>query len=177
MNATFSIRQLGRSDRDEYFSFRLRALETHPQAFATSAEEWRTAPPDKIDALLLASEKNIDPILGAFGSGSELVGSLGLNRETRAAVQHKASFVGLYVAPAFRHHGIGTQLITEALQRARQLPGLVLVRLVVDSENTDAVQLFERSGFVLYGREPQARRVQERYYDQSYMLCFLHSHI
>jgi ribosomal protein S18 acetylase RimI-like enzyme len=175
MNTDFSVRQLGIGDRDSYFSFRLRALETYPQGFATSAEEWRNAPPDKIDALLLASEKNSDPILGAFTSNSELIGSLGLSRETRMAVQHKVSLVAMYVDPAFRRNGVGTQLVTEALELARQQPGLVLVRLVVDSENTDAVQLFERLGFVHYGREPLARRVEERYYDQSYMLYLLHS--
>lgn len=175
MNTTLSLRQLGRNDRDAYFYFRLAALEAHPQAFATSAEEWQAAPFDKIDTLLLASETDSDPILGVFTSGSVLVGSVGLNRESRTAVQHKASLVALSVAPPWRHQGIGTQLVTATLQRARQLPGLMLVRLVVDSENTDAVRLFEQSGFVLYGREPQARRVQECYYDQSYMLCFLHN--
>jgi ribosomal protein S18 acetylase RimI-like enzyme len=175
MSTTFSVRQLGRNDRDAYFSFRLGALEAYPQAFATSAEEWRTAPADKIDSLLLASETDHEPILGAFTSGSTLVGSVGLNRESRAAVQHKASLVALYVAPAWRHQGIGTQLVTETLRRARQLPGLTFVRLVVDSENSDAVRLFTHLGFLEYGREPQARRVLEHYYDQSYMLYFLHN--
>src|SRR5687768_17121850 len=175
MNTIFSIRQLGRNDRDAYFSFRLTALETHPQAFATSAEEWRAAPPDKIDNLLLASETDVDPILGVFTSASALVGSVGLSRESRAAVQHKASLVALYVDPAWRQQGIGTQLVTQTLHRARQLPGLTFVRLVVDSENTAAVRLFTQLGFLTYGREPQARRVQEDYYDQSYMLCFLHN--
>jgi ribosomal protein S18 acetylase RimI-like enzyme len=103
------------------------------------------------------------------------VGSVGLARESRAAVQHKASLVALYVAPAWRHQGIGTQLIIEMLNRARQFPGLLFIRLVVDSENIDAIHLFEKSGFLMYGREPQARRVGEHYFDQSYMLCFLHN--
>src|SRR5215204_4383259 len=175
MNTKFSFRQLDSKDRDSYFSFRLDALETYPQAFATSAEEWRNAPPDKIDSLLLASERNSDPILGAFTSSSTLVGSIGLTRESKTSIQHKASLVALYVAPALRHQGIGTQLVTEMLSHARQLPGLLFVRLVVDSENADAIRLFEKSGFLVYGREPQARRVEERYYDQSYMLCFLHN--
>src|SRR5215211_3377708 len=135
MNTKISFGRLGSSDRDSYFLFRLDALETYAQAFATSAEEWRNAPPGKIDRLLLASERNSDPILGAFTSGSTLVGSVGLTRESRTAVQHKASLVALYVAPAWRHQGIGTQLVTEMLNRARQFAGLLFVRLVVDSEN------------------------------------------
>ena len=49
----------------------------------------------------------------------------------------------------------------------------MLVRLVVDSENTEAIRLFEKAGFFMYGREPQARRVLEHYHDQTYMLRFL----
>ena len=52
MKADVSIRDLGMSDRDAYYALRLLGLETRPQAFATSAEEWRAAPADKIDALL-----------------------------------------------------------------------------------------------------------------------------
>jgi ribosomal protein S18 acetylase RimI-like enzyme len=175
MNTNFFIRQLGSNERDSYYSLRLRALEEHPQAFATSADEWRKASPDKIDALLLANERNLEPILGAFISNTEMVGSVSLIPETKEAVRHKASLAALYVAPEWRHKGIGMQLILETLQRARQLPELLFVRLVVDSENSNAIRLFEKAGFFVYGREPQARRVRDHYYDQSYMLCFLHN--
>jgi len=177
MNTEFTIQQLDTNHRDAYYALRLEGLEMHPQAFATSAEEWRAAPQSKIDALLLASEKNIEPILGVFTSNSELVGTATLIPETRQAVRHKASLAALYVPSAWRHKGLGTQLITEALNRARRLPDLTFIRLVVDSENPDAVRLFEKLGFHFYGREPQARRVGDRYYDQSYMLCFLHDQV
>ncbi len=175
MSTDFSIRQLGGNDRDAYYSLRLRGLEAHPAAFATSAEEWRNASPEKMDSLLLLSEKNTEPILGAFTHNSELVGSVALIPETREAVRHKASLAALYVAPEWRRQGIGTKLIQETLQQAQQFSALTFVRLVVDSENPDAIRLFEKLDFILYGREPQARRVEDRYYDQSYMLCFLHN--
>jgi ribosomal protein S18 acetylase RimI-like enzyme len=174
MSTHISIRQLDRRDRERYFSLRLRGLEEHPQAFATSAEEWRTAPPEKIDALLLLSEENKEPILGAFHSNTEMVGSVCLIPETRQAVRHKASLAALYVHPDWQQKGIGRQLVTETFRLARERPALTLVRLVVDSDNTVAVRLFEKAGFFVYGREPQARRVEDHYYDQSYMLCFLH---
>ena len=174
MSAHISIRQLDRRDRERYFSLRLRGLETHPQAFATSAEEWRTAPPEKIDALLLLSEDNKEPILGAFYSNTEMVGSVCLIPETREAVRHKASLAALYVHPDWQQKGVGTQLVRETLRLARERNELMLIRLVVDSENTIALRLFEKASFFLYGREPQARRVGDKYYDQSYMLCFLH---
>ncbi len=173
MNTDVSIRDLDMDDRDAYYALRLLGLETRPQAFATSAEEWRTAPPDKIDALLRLSEKNSEPILGAFTISGELVGSVCLIPETRHSVRHKASLAALFVRPDWQHKGIGTQLVQETLQRARQRPELTLVRLVVDSENSQALRLFEKAGFFTYGREPQARRVLEHYHDQSYMLCFL----
>jgi len=39
MSANFTIRQLDSIDRDASCSFGLRALEAHPQAFATLVEE------------------------------------------------------------------------------------------------------------------------------------------
>ena len=129
--------------------------------------------PEKIDALLRLSEKNTEPILGAFTSGGELVASVCLIPETRQSVRHKASLAALFVHPSWQHQGIGTRLVNETLQRARQMPELMLVRLVVDSKNTDAISLFEKAGFFTYGREPHARRVLEHYHDQSYMLRFL----
>jgi len=75
MNTDMGFRELGMNDRDAYYALRLLGLEPRPQAFATSAEEWRAASADKIDALLRLSEKNTEPILGAFTSNGELVGS------------------------------------------------------------------------------------------------------
>ena len=174
MSAQVSIRQLDRRDRECYVSLRLRGLEEYPQAFATSADEWRNASPEKIDALLLLSEDSKEPILGAFHSNGEMVGSICLIPETREAVRHKASLAALYVHPDWQQKRIGTQLVAETLRLARERHELMLVRLVLDSENAVALRLFEKAGFFLYGREPQARRVGDQYYDQSYMLCFLH---
>ena len=173
MKAAISVRQLDRQDRESYYRLRLRGLEAHPEAFATSAAEWRNASPEKIDALLIISEENREPILGAFHPGAEMVGSVCLIPETREAVRHKASLAALYVEHDWQQKGIGTQLVEETLRLARERADLTLVRLVVDSENRIALQLFEKAGFFVYGREPQARRVEDRYYDQSYMLCFL----
>jgi ribosomal protein S18 acetylase RimI-like enzyme len=175
VNTNGSIRQLDRKDREGYFRLRLRGLEEYPQAFATSAEEWQSASAEKIDALLLLSEENKEPILGAFNSSAEMVGSVCLIPETREAVRHKASLSALYVEPDWQQKGIGRQFVAETLTLARERPDLLLVRLVVDSENIVGLRLFERAGFFLYGREPQARRVRDNYYDQSYMLCFLHN--
>jgi ribosomal protein S18 acetylase RimI-like enzyme len=173
MKAVVSVRQLDRQDRESYFRLRLSGLESHPEAFATSAGEWRNASPEKIDALLLLSEENREPILGAFHSSAEMVGSVCLIPETREAVRHKASLAALYVEQNWQQKGIGMRLVAETLRLARERAELMLVRLVVDSENRIALQLFEKAGFFIYGREPQARRVGDRYYDQSYMLCFL----
>ncbi len=173
MGDTFTIRHLGIDDRDAYFALRLEALEAHPHAFATSADEWRNAPPATITRLLQVSEDGKAPIVGAFTATGVLVGSVGLHREERAVVRHKASMVALYVAPQWRRQGVATLLIRETLARAREMPGLEMVRVVVDADTTNVRRLFEQAGFFVYGQEPRARRVQDQYYDQWYMLCFL----
>jgi GNAT superfamily N-acetyltransferase len=64
----------------------------------------------------------------------------------------------LFVLPAFQRNGIGTELVRDILQRARQLG--VPVRLRVLRVNP-AKRLYERMGFFVTSEEP------ERFYMQS----------
>jgi GNAT superfamily N-acetyltransferase len=52
----------------------------------------------------------------------------------------------LYVAPAFRSHGIGTALLNEVMERARQ-ENILAVDLEVDAAHRRAESLYRRSGF------------------------------
>jgi GNAT superfamily N-acetyltransferase len=52
----------------------------------------------------------------------------------------------LYVTPDYRHHGIGTALVTSVLERA-QKTGIVAVDLEVDTDHKQATSLYQRFGF------------------------------
>ena len=158
------IRRLGVADYEEFKAIRGASLEAHPESYATNGEDWRNAPREKIEALLVADDA---PIIGAFRP--RLIGIVGLRREGRPSVRHKASLWGLYVDPGHRREGVATALVSSVLTLASSLPGLELVRLVVDADNAAAISVFARSGFEQYGLEPRARLAVGRYHDQLYM--------
>jgi RimJ/RimL family protein N-acetyltransferase len=167
-----AIRFLDIHDHTAFRGLRLASLEAHPSAFATDDEDWRDAPPEKIEAMLDAGGPTGNlPILGAFSP--QLVGMIGLRRETRPSVRHKASLWGMYVDPHHRRAGVATDLVRALLAHARSLPDLEQVRLVVESDNEAAISLFGRLGFEAYGVERRARLVTGTYYDQVYMCAFL----
>ncbi|MFJ4623927.1 GNAT family N-acetyltransferase [Streptomyces sp. NPDC088812] len=61
----------------------------------------------------------------------------------------------LAVFPALRSHGLGTLLVRAAEQRIRDR-GLRRAELAVEENNPRARDLYERLGYVAYGREPDA---------------------
>ncbi|MFJ8128520.1 GNAT family N-acetyltransferase [Streptomyces hydrogenans] len=61
----------------------------------------------------------------------------------------------LAVMPALQSRGLGTLLVRAAEQRIRER-GLRTAALAVEEENPRARALYERLGYVAYGREPDA---------------------
>lgn len=166
------IRTLTTQDIDAFSELRLAALETHPESFATTANDWREAPPEKIEALLSRCETSADhAIWGAYQP--RLAGMIGFSRETRQLTRHKGSLWGFFVRPEFRGQGLGRQLLATAVAYAGTLLELDIIRLTVTTANTKAISLFEQVGFVQYGLEPDAQRVNGRSYDRAYMLLKL----
>lgn len=93
-------------------------------------------------------------LLTAF-CGGRLVGNLGLDPVgPMRKVRHRAS-VGLAVVRDCWGQGLGTILLAEALQAARQL-GYEQVELEVLAPNQRGLALYERAGFVAYGRRERA---------------------
>ncbi|MEV0845613.1 GNAT family N-acetyltransferase [Streptomyces sp. NPDC049954] len=61
----------------------------------------------------------------------------------------------LAVLPALQSRGLGTLLVRAAEQRVRER-GLRTAELAVEEDNPRARALYERLGYVAYGREPDA---------------------
>lgn len=80
--------------------------------------------------------------------------------------------LGVSVLPDYRGRGIGRQLITEALERARK-KGIERVELEVFSSNVAARALYEKLGFVTEGVRRRARKVDGQYDDIVLMALFL----
>lgn len=159
-----TIRRLDPADLDAYFTLRLRALTECPAAYATDADAWTAAPTATIEAHLHST----DPILGAW-FGSDLVGPLGLSREARPSVAHKAGLWGFYVVPDARRRGVGTAMVDEMLAIARQ-NGIRQLRATVATSSIEALALLQRLRFEEFGVEREARLVDGVFHDQVYLV-------
>jgi ribosomal protein S18 acetylase RimI-like enzyme len=86
-------------------------------------------------------------------------------------MRHRASLFSMYVRPQPRGKGIGAALVRAALDEAK---GKALqVHCNVVTSNDPARRLYERHGFTIYGTEPRALKVGERFYDEYLMVCRL----
>ena len=139
-----------------------------PRAFAESVEEHRKTPVEAF-AKRLANPASESFVLGAF-VGSELVGTLGFARNERPKERHKSRVWGVYVRKEHRGKGIGRQLFSELLRRARLQPGLEQIMLSVGSEQAAAKRLYAAFGFEVCGRERHALKVGDSYVDEDYMI-------
>jgi RimJ/RimL family protein N-acetyltransferase len=163
---TLLIRPLAATDAALYQALRLQALATEPAAFGASFEEEQHHTVDAV-AKRMAGQPDAF-VLGAF-EGDTLVGLVGFGREGMLKLRHKGFIWGMFVAPSHRGHGLGAALLQEALGRARANPGLRRVNLYVNAQNLQAIRLYERCGFVVYGREPQAMLINGVFHEELLM--------
>ena len=153
-----NIRQLTEADAEVFRAFRLRSLRESPHAFTNSFEEYSQQ----------TVESQADFMLGAFEDG-QLIGSAGFYRETALKLRHKGYIISMYVSPEYRSRGFARALLVEAIHRARRLPDLKQLVLGVVVTQTTAKRLYESLGFAVYGREPDAVRIGDDYFDEEFM--------
>jgi ribosomal protein S18 acetylase RimI-like enzyme len=163
------IRQLTEADVEIYRVLRLHCLRESPQAFTTSHEEFSRRTTDSI-AQQLRGYENFT--LGAF-EDEQLVGMVGFYRESALKLRHKGYLVSMYVLPEYRSHGIARSLLIEAIARAKRLPDLKQILLGVVVTQTTAKRLYDSVGFTIYGREPNAVKIGDEYFDEELMLLKL----
>jgi ribosomal protein S18 acetylase RimI-like enzyme len=158
------VRRLVAADAVAYRTLRLRALREHPEAFTSSYEEDAAQPP------AMAAQRIASPDFTAWGAfeGEALHGMLALDRERRAKNRHKATAVGMYVAPDVAGQGVGRALLEALIAHARAA-GIQSLVLTVTEGNASALALYEQAGFQSIGIEPDAIRVGGRSYAKNHM--------
>jgi RimJ/RimL family protein N-acetyltransferase len=160
------IRRLIPTDAAEFHSLRLAGLRDAPIAFGASYDEEQGLSVADIEARLQHHEDR--GVFGAFVNGA-LVGVVALGRERQAKLAHKGMIWGVYVAPAARGTGAGRALMAAVIDFAKSVPALLQLNLVVYVGNAGAIKLYESLGFEIYGREPNAIRVDGVLYDDFHM--------
>ena len=163
------IRELTKTDAAEYRTLRLRALKEHPTAFVSSYEQQKDWPLEVFAERLSETPGSTDSfLLGCFIEGN-LVGSIGIFRHPEPKSMHLATIFGMHVAAELQGRGYGRALLGAALERARKVPGLLIVHLAVESTNEPANSLYQSFGFETYGVERRTVFVDGEYYDGNLM--------
>ncbi|MGY4638463.1 GNAT family N-acetyltransferase [Pseudomonas sp. TE24901] len=83
--------------------------------------------------------------------GGEVIGQLGLEQYLRVRQSHVGSF-GMGVATAWQGKGVGSRLLTAALDVADNWMNLHRVELTVFADNEAAQNLYRKFGFEVEGR-------------------------
>ncbi|MBO0600046.1 GNAT family N-acetyltransferase [Sporosarcina sp. E16_3] len=161
------IRLLKPSDAKRYWDLRLEALKLNPEAFATNYEEAvRRENPVQSVAKNLSNKGNFT--YGAFNNG-ELMGVVTLLQETQLNLRHKANILAMYVNPDIRGLGVGKELLTEAINKAKTIETIEKLNLTVVTTNEKAKKLYTKLGFKVIGLEEKALKISGKYYNEEFL--------
>ncbi len=167
------IRELEERDAPSYRLLRLRALKEHPTAFSSSYEQQRDWPVEAFaERLRAAHDSSGSFMLGCF-DGQDLIGTVAFLREHGPRRMHGGVIASMHVAAEQQRKGHGRALLVAALDRARGIQGLSLVRLAVESTNEAARSLYASVGFETYGTEEDALLVDGEFYHHELMVLRL----
>jgi len=162
VTSDIAIRRLLAADAEGYRSIRLAALADAPEAFGSDVATESASPVDAFANTLRSGY-----VAGAF-AGERLVAIAGFRALEREKTRHRGDIWGVYVAPEARGTGVGRRLMEHVLDYARTQ--VLQVHLAVTASNGAAVALYEHLGFIRYGTEPRALKVNGRYLDEHLMV-------
>jgi ribosomal protein S18 acetylase RimI-like enzyme len=156
-------------DAPRLHALRREALSAEPTAFGSSPDDCRFRGLAAVEAHLAEPDRAVFAIADP-DQPERLVAMAGIVRETRRKQQHRSSIWGVYVSPSHRGRGFGRAVVEACVHHARAWPGVDSVSLSVSAEGTAAKALYESLGFVTWGTEPDALRIDGLAIAQHHML-------
>lgn len=172
------IARIAPAELSAYKRLRDEGLKLHPDAFDADIESEQARPPESyLGRLGLAETLGGSFLLGAW-IDRELVGMIGLERQSLQKLRHSAELNSMMVSPRQTGRGIGLMLINAAIAEARKAIGLEQITLRVSTSSESAIRLYERAGFQPCGVLPHAIKLvdgpgQVRYFDKLTMVMIL----
>ncbi|MCS6807270.1 MAG: GNAT family N-acetyltransferase [Bacteroidota bacterium] len=175
MDKTIHVRPLEEEDFTAFVRLREEALRNEPEAFGPDYDSYSTAP-------LLDKEHYFERILkypfsfslGAFASDGTLIGMGCFTCPyTMIKRRHKGIMWGMYVKPEYRGRGIGKKIAELILLAAKEDAGCEQVLITVTPPGSPAHKFYESLGFIQYGIEYQALKLETGYIDEVLMMKIL----
>ncbi len=165
MNNQILIRILIPSDAETFIKLRREALEKEPLMFAASVEDDQALSLSFVRKALAETDKSIT--FGAFLT--ELIGVVGIYRESSLKALHRVRLWGFYVTPVYRDIGVGEKLLSSAINYTRNLKGVRQIHLSVNKCAAPALHLYEKLGFQTWGIEPNALSYEGKFMTAHHM--------
>jgi RimJ/RimL family protein N-acetyltransferase len=143
-------------------------IESFHRALDTVARERKyltllEAPPlQDVREFVLDTIKKGDPQFVAVAKG-EVVGWCDIRRHDFPAHAHRGT-LGMGIIPAYRGQGLGLRLLKTTVERAGEA-GFVRIELAVYVDNTRAIAVYDKAGFVREGVVRDAVLVDGEYRD------------
>ncbi|MDM1397960.1 GNAT family N-acetyltransferase [Myroides odoratimimus] len=98
----------------------------------------------------------------------QLIGNLDLTGQHRKTLQHTA-VLGMGILLEWRNTGLGTALLSSAVEWAKRNNTLEILTLDVYTENIAGIELYRKQGFKEVGIVPNFIKDNDRYYDNMRM--------
>jgi RimJ/RimL family protein N-acetyltransferase len=136
------------------------------------SEELENFPAERERNYLSALETDDSAFMLCIFDGEKIVATLGVTVQNAFKTKHRAT-LGISVAKAYWHMGLGTTLMRKAITIAQKL-GIEQLELDVVTTNARAISLYEKFGFEKTGTIPHAQKLPDGTYQDFYnMVKFL----
>jgi RimJ/RimL family protein N-acetyltransferase len=165
---TITIRAGTVEDAEALYDLRLEALASQAEAFAADHDLTRDQGVEAWVERVRQNEAGNEGIINGAWAEDQLVGMTGLYRGHWPKTQHSGLIWGVYVREGWRRQGVAEALLEACLAWARA-QGMTVVKLGVVTSNMGAIRCYARSGFAVYGIEPQTLCHDGVFYDELLM--------
>lgn len=138
---------------------------------SVEARRERMAKADPNGLLLVAEARDPDVRDSSF----EVVGNLGMAPWGSSLRRRHAMGLGMAVRDDWQGRGIGSALMSAAIDRADNWMNVLRIELTVYTDNVAACALYKRFGFVIEGRH-RAYALRDGVYVDAFAMARLHPH-
>jgi ribosomal protein S18 acetylase RimI-like enzyme len=167
------FRPLEEPDFAAFVDIRKEAFKNEPEAFGSDYTSYNATPLlDKEHFFEKVINYPFSYVIGAFDA-EELVGIAGFTCHSAVKRRHKGVLWGMYVRPEYRHRGIAQQLADIIMLSAKEDARCEQILITVSPPGSLAHRFYEKLGFILYGVEYRALKLEDEYVDEVLMMRVL----
>lgn len=157
------LRSAEGADAEAFVRYSLQ-VRTETDYLLAGVDEAERDPVKMVQRLETAKGSSTDIQICAFVDGA-LVGSAGVTLiRNRRKMLHRAEF-GISILQAYHGLGIGNALTEQCIACAKQA-GFLQLELEVVAENAKAIRLYQKHGFMEYGRNPLGFRCGDGHWQE-----------